>query len=45
MKDNLTSLKKGINKVFVVGPVPFMDDVKRDILQSGIVNRDQIFLV
>jgi hypothetical protein len=45
MMEHLNPYKEDINKVFVVGPVPFMDDIKRDILLSGVANPDQIILV
>jgi hypothetical protein len=45
MKENLLEIKENITKIFVVGPVPFMDDVKRDVLLSGVANSDQIVLV
>ncbi len=45
MKDNLSSCKEDINKVFIVGPVAFMEDIKRDILLSEVVLPDQILLV
>lgn len=45
LKENLSPCKEEINKVLIVGPVAFMEDIKRDILLSEIAVQEQILLV
>ena len=45
MKEKLGSICKNINKTMIVGPIGFMDDVRRDLISSGIVKSENIFLV
>ena len=41
----LSKIKNNISKIFLVGPVSFMDDIKSAILENEIVRKDKIILV
>ncbi len=34
-----------IKKVLIIGPVSFMDDIKRDLIASNVADKQQIYLV
>lgn len=45
IKECLAEYEEEINSVMIVGPTPFMDDIKRDIISSGVAVNEQILLV
>ena len=45
IQQHLYNERKSITKFFLVGPVPFMDDMKEAILQAGVACEEQIILV
>ena len=45
VEEHLTSYQRDINKIYVVGPVPFMDDIKGNIIASGIAKKEQMIFV
>lgn len=45
IQDNLSGFKEEINSVMIVGPTAFMDEIKRDVVSSGVATNEQINLV
>lgn len=45
IKENLSYLSARIQKVFIVGPVPFMHDIKKSLENTGVASGHKIFLV
>jgi ferredoxin-NADP reductase len=45
LKKNLNSFKNLITKVFIVGPIGFMDEIKKGLINADICANDKVFLV
>jgi predicted ferric reductase len=45
VNENIADKNETVNKVFIVGPVAFMNDIKDIVLKSKLVDNDQIVLV
>ncbi len=42
---NLTPIKSAINRVYLIGPVPFMDDIKAGLIETGVADKKHIIFV
>ena len=45
MKENLSGLSKNLSKIYLIGPISFMDDVKESLLATNYIEKDKIILV
>jgi ferredoxin-NADP reductase len=45
MNEKLATFKNEIQKIYLVGPVPFMEDIKEAVAMSDLNVADKIFLV